>query len=67
MQNRNFGRLSLSNGTQNEGIGVILRNGVVNDVDAVIGGLFYVLYNVRVAVLRSHRLGSVKGKVRGRR
>ena len=37
MQNRNFGGFPFGEGAQNEGVGIILRNGVVSEVDAVVG------------------------------
>ena len=67
MQNRNFGRFPFGKGAQNEGVGVILRDGVVSEVDAVVSGFFHVLYDVGVVVLYSRRSKSVKRKTRGRR
>jgi len=37
VQNRNFGGFPFGEGAQNEGVGIILRNGVVSEVDAVVG------------------------------
>ena len=65
MQNRNMSGLPFGNHTQNEGVSVIFRNCVINDVDAIVCGFFYVSYDVGVVVLCSHSLGSVEGEVRG--
>lgn len=64
MQNRYFGRFLSSDATQNYGVSVILRDSVVNKVDAIVGGLPDVLRDVGVVVLRSHRSDSVTGKMR---
>ena len=65
MQNRNMSGLPFGNHTQNEGVSVIFRNCVINDVDAIVCGFFYVFYDVGVVVLCSRSLGSVEGEVRG--
>ena len=54
MQNRNLGRLPLRDATKDEGVGGIFGNGVVNDVNAVVCGLFDFLCDVGIVVLRSH-------------
>ena len=64
MQNRYFDRFLSSDATQNYGVSVILRDSVVNKVDAIVGGLPDVLRDVGVVVLRSHRSDSVTGKMR---
>ena len=66
MQSRNFGGFPLGDGTENEGVGVIFGNCIVNDVNTVVGGCFHVFCDVWVIVLHSRYLGSVKGEVRDR-
>lgn len=51
VQNGEFDGFPFGNDTQNEGVGVILRDGVESKVDAVVGGFFDVLYDIRVVVL----------------
>ena len=51
VQERNFSRL-LPDAIQNDGVGVILRNGIINEVNAIIGGLSDFLRDVGVVVLR---------------
>ena len=67
MQKRNFGGFPFGNATQNEGVGVIFGNGVVNEADAIVCGLFDVLRDVGIVVLRSRCSRSVKIKVRRQR
>ena len=53
VQNRNFGGFPFGDGAKNNGVGVILGNGVESEVDAVVGGFFDVLCDIWVIVLRS--------------
>jgi hypothetical protein len=53
VQNRNFGRFPFGDATKNDGVGVIFGNGVVNNVDAVVGGLFDILRDVGIVILPS--------------
>ena len=56
VQNRNFGWFPFGDATKNEGVGVIFGNGVVYDMDAIVGGCSDVLHDIRVIVLRSRCL-----------
>jgi len=53
VQNRNCGGFPFGGATKNEGVGVIFGNGVVNEVDAVVGGHFDALHDVGVVILCS--------------
>ena len=66
MQNRNSGRFPFGDGVQNDGVRVVLGNGIVNQVDAVVGRFFDFLCNVWVVVLCPRYLVSAKSEARDR-
>lgn len=67
MQNRNFGWFPFGDATKNEGVGVIFGNGVVDDLDATVCGLFDVLRDIGIVILSPRCLRPVKNKFRGQR
>jgi hypothetical protein len=53
VQKRNFSRFPSGDAVQDDGVSVILGNSIVNELDAIVGGLFDVLRDVGIVVLRS--------------
>lgn len=61
MQKRNFSWLPSSDAVQDNGVGAVLGDCVVDEMDAIVGSILDVLRDVGIIVLRSHHPGISRG------